>query len=94
MLTKDELHIAKAALPNWDFNESSITRHFEFTDFRTAFAFMTEVALISESIKHHPKWYNNYNVVDIELITKEEHSLTAKDIELANAIDELVDGNN
>ncbi len=91
MLTQNELHIAKAALPNWDFNKTSITRHFEFTDFRTAFAFMTEVALISESIQHHPRWFNAYNVVDIELTTQDDHSLTAKDIELANAIDELVD---
>lgn len=92
MLTESELHLAKAALPNWDFNVSSITRHFEFTDFRTAFAFMTEVALTAESMKHHPRWFNNHHIVDIELTTRDESGLSAKDIELANAIDELIDG--
>ena len=92
MLTESELHIAKAALPNWDFNESSITQHFEFTDFRTAFAFMTEVALTAESMHHHPRWFNNYNIVDLELTTHDENGISSKDIELANAIDELVDG--
>lgn len=90
MLTENELHLAKAALPEWHFTDTSVTRHFEFTDFRTAFAFITEVALISESINHHPRWYNNYNIVDLELTTHSENSLTSKDIELANAINDIV----
>lgn len=92
MLTENELHLAKTALPNWHFTDTSITRHFEFTDFKTAFAFMTEVALTAESMNHHPRWFNSYNIVDLELTTHDENGISAKDVELANAIDELIEG--
>ena len=36
----------------------SITKEFKFLDFKTAFSFMTKVALKAEEIGHHPEWFN------------------------------------
>jgi 4a-hydroxytetrahydrobiopterin dehydratase len=60
-----------------------------FANFRQAFAFMTEVALLAERADHHPEWFNVYNRVNIRLTTHDAAGITSKDIELARAIDEL-----
>ena len=58
-----------------------------FRDFRQAFAFMAEVALLAEKADHHPEWSNVYNKVSIKLTTHDADGLTAKDLELAKQID-------
>ena len=58
-----------------------------FRDFRQAFAFMTEVALLAEKADHHPEWSNVYNTVRITLTTHDAGGITAKDIALARQID-------
>ena len=58
-----------------------------FGDFRQAFAFMTEVALLAEKADHHPEWSNVYNKVSIKLTTHDAGGLTAKDVALAKQID-------
>ncbi len=68
----------------------AITRTFEFQDFNAAWAFMTHVALIASRMDHHPDWKNSYNKVSITLTTHDAKGVTAKDIKLANAINEIV----
>jgi 4a-hydroxytetrahydrobiopterin dehydratase len=64
----------------------SISRAFKFADFNEAFGFMTQVALVAEKADHHPEWSNVYNRVEIKLTTHDAGGLTAKDFELAKAI--------
>ncbi|UOD49627.1 4a-hydroxytetrahydrobiopterin dehydratase [Orrella daihaiensis] len=63
-----------------------------FRDFRRAFAFMTEVAMLAEKADHHPEWSNVYNRVSIALTTHDAGGITAKDIELAKQIDLAMTG--
>lgn len=64
-----------------------LVQEFEFEDFATAFAFMTQVALKSEKADHHPEWKNVYNKVSITLTTHDAGGkVTAKDIALAKEI--------
>ena len=65
----------------------AITREFKFSDFKTAFSFMTKVALKAEQIGPHPEWYNVYNKVLITLTTHDVNGLSEKDIELGKYID-------
>jgi 4a-hydroxytetrahydrobiopterin dehydratase len=59
-----------------------------FDDFKTAFAFMTIVAELSEAHNHHPEWRNVYNKVWITLTTHDAgNTVTPKDRELAAAIE-------
>ena len=51
---------------------------------------MTRVALLAETMNHHPEWSNVYGRVEIHLITHDVNGISAKDFELAKRIDGLV----
>jgi 4a-hydroxytetrahydrobiopterin dehydratase len=91
ILTGPDRAAALAQLPDWTLREdaAAIARHFAFRDFPEAFAFMTRVALIAERQDHHPEWSNVYHRVAITLTTHAAGGLTARDVTLARAIDEL-----
>lgn len=75
---------------NWKEENNELVRKFEFEDFSEAFAFMTRVAILAEKHNHHPWWSNVYNQVEIKLTTHDEgNTITAKDRDLATAIDKL-----
>lgn len=86
---------ALLGLPEWRECEGrdAIRRSFRFTDFATAFAFMTRVALAAERLNHHPEWSNVYDRVDIVLATHDCGGLTERDIRLAHLIDAAALGN-
>ena len=65
----------------------AITKEFQFSDFKSAFSFMTKVALKAEEINHHPEWFNVYNKVFITLTTHDVNGLSEKDILLGKYID-------
>ena len=66
----------------------SIARQIKFANFRSAFSFMTEIALVAEKMDHHPEWFNVYNKLDIKLTTHDVGGVSEKDINLAKYIDE------
>ena len=83
-LTEKEVNDIISDLPDWQVSSSGkLMRNFEFTDFRQAFGFMTQVALAAEKMDHHPEWRNVYNKVTIELITHEVNGITERDVLLA-----------
>ena len=92
-LNETERAEALDGLPDWDYDEErdAITRALVFADFVEAFGFMTQVALMAEKADHHPEWKNVYNRVDILLTTHDAGGLSPRDIEMAEAIDALVD---
>ena len=75
----------------WQEKDNKLVRVFKFRDFKEAFGFMAQVALIAEKMDHHPNWSNVYNQVTIELCTHDAGDIvTDKDRELAKAIDQLI----
>lgn len=80
---------ALAALPDWTQAEGrdAIQRSLRFPDFRSAFAFMTEIALLAEKMDHHPEWFNVYGQVNITLTSHDAGGLTRRDLRMAKAID-------
>ena len=75
----------------WEEKDNSLVRKFEFVDFKEAFGFMTQVALLAEQQNHHPYWTNVYNQVTIHLSTHDAGDVvTEKDRVLASAIDSLL----
>ena len=80
-------------LPDWDYDEArdAISRTIVFGDFSEAFAFMTRVALLAEKADHHPEWSNVYNRVEILLTTHDAGGLSGRDVEMAEAIDALME---
>jgi 4a-hydroxytetrahydrobiopterin dehydratase len=92
-LSQAEREDALEGLPEWDYQDGrdAITRSFTFDDFSQAFAFMTQVALLAEKSDHHPEWSNVWNRVDILLTTHDAGGLSGRDIDMAQAIDALVE---
>jgi 4a-hydroxytetrahydrobiopterin dehydratase len=92
-LSEEERADALDALDEWDYDEArdAITRSFTFADFVEAFGFMSRVALLAEKADHHPEWSNVWNRVDILLTTHDAGGLSERDVEMANAIDALID---
>jgi 4a-hydroxytetrahydrobiopterin dehydratase len=78
-----------APLQNWrhDDQRGAIARGFVFADFKQAFAFMTQLALMAETSDHHPEWSNVYNRVDITLTTHDAGGLSQRDINFAHYAD-------
>ncbi len=76
----------------WQKTKHGLYKQFNFGNFREAFAFMTRVAALAEEYDHHPRWENEWSVVQIWLITHDAGSnITDKDREMAKAIDTLID---
>jgi ribonuclease HI len=75
----------------WQETKHGLYKQFNFENFREAFAFMTRVAALAEEYDHHPRWENEWSVVQIWLITHDADStITEKDREMAAAIDALL----
>ena len=54
-------------LDDWSLNQNKLYRLFVFENFIDAFGFMSQVALLAETMGHHPEWSNVYNRVEIYL---------------------------
>ena len=92
-LSEEERAEALDALDECDYDEArdAITRTVTFKDFSEAFAFMTRVALLAEKADHHPEWSNVWNRVEILLTTHDAGGLSHRDVDMAEAIDALVE---
>src|ERR1700757_3245212 len=67
----------------------AIQRSFSFKDFNEAFGFMTRAALVAEKSDHHPEWRNVYKTVEVVLATHDAGGVTARDVELAKAMNAI-----
>ena len=88
-LNEGQVKAALAEVPGWRLQDGKLCRDFEFSDFQHAFTFMRKVAELAEDRQHHPDWRNVYNKVAIALHTHDAGGLTAKDFELAAAINAI-----
>lgn len=75
----------------WQETEQGLYKKFTFHNFAQAFAFMTRVAAAAEERQHHPRWTNEWDTVEIWLLSHDAGGvITAKDREMAGFIDTLV----
>lgn len=91
-LTGVELSDELARCHAWNYDAirgGTISRVFEFSNFRVAFAFMTQVAFAADKRAHHPEWSNTYARVEVTLTTHDVGGLSIADIEFALSIDKI-----
>ncbi len=77
------------AISPWSLVDGKLHRVFQFPDFIDAFGFMSRVALVAQSMDHHPDWSNVYNRVVVNLSTHDAGGLTELDFALARRIEAL-----
>ncbi len=77
-------------VPQWTLRQKELEREFGFKDFRQSINFVNRVALMAESMDHHPDIHVSYDTVTLELTTHKAGGLTSKDFELAHKLNQLV----
>ena len=78
-------------IPEWELNEDSISRSFEFDEYHPAIEFVNTVAEIAEEAQHHPDISISYTNVILVLTTHSKGGLTESDFEVAIRIDSYGD---
>ena len=89
-LSAEEVQSKLPALTGWALVSGKLKKEFQFPSFVHAFGFMSKVALLAESMNHHPEWSNVYNRVVIELMTHDTGGISSRDFELAAKIEALL----
>ncbi|HET8848740.1 MAG TPA: 4a-hydroxytetrahydrobiopterin dehydratase [Marinobacter sp.] len=90
---KTELATLNTDLANpWELEDDKLTKTFTFSNFVTAFGFMTQAAIVAEKSNHHPEWFNVYKTVKVQLTTHDAGGISAKDFDLARQMEKLATG--
>lgn len=71
----------------WVLEDGKLTKLFMFKSFISAFGWMSQVAIWSEKMNHHPEWSNIYNKVNVKLVTHDVNGISDLDIKLANKME-------
>ncbi len=82
-LSDTEIQKNLEKLNGWTIEDGKLHKEFKFDNFVTAFGFMTQLALIAESMNHHPEWFNVYNRVTIDMMTHDADGITELDVKFA-----------
>jgi 4a-hydroxytetrahydrobiopterin dehydratase len=88
----DDAISAGLAGVRWAREGDELIKTVKLTDFSAALAFVNAVGALAEAANHHPDIDIRWNTVMLRLTTHSAGGLTAKDLELAAAIDNLGGG--
>lgn len=89
ILTRESIDAGLESLNDWRDDGSSIVREIRCKDFVDAIGFVTRVALVAQARDHHPDIDIRWNTVKLSFVTHSEGGITAKDLEMAEAVDSL-----
>ncbi|HYG88540.1 MAG TPA: 4a-hydroxytetrahydrobiopterin dehydratase [Azospirillum sp.] len=70
-------------------DRDAICKTYRFRNFSEAWGFMSRVALVAETMGHHPEWFNVYDRVEVTLTTHDAGGLSTFDIDLAQHMDRI-----
>ncbi|NDJ17481.1 4a-hydroxytetrahydrobiopterin dehydratase [Myxacorys almedinensis] len=88
-LSPTDLEAQLTHLDGWATQNDKLHKDFTFASFVEAFGFMSSLALVSESMGHHPEWFNVYNRITIDLTTHDAGGITQQDIDWATTANKL-----
>ena len=86
-LTDDEIRTALDGLTGWELVDGQITKEYRLGGFAGAIAFVVRLSYEAEATNHHPDLDIRYDKVRVSLSTHSEGGVTAKDLNLAAAIE-------
>jgi 4a-hydroxytetrahydrobiopterin dehydratase len=78
---------ALASLPGWSREEDFITKEFHFKTFLAGIRFVDSVAMVAESLEHHPDIQVVWTTVTLKIQTHDEGGITKLDIALAEEVE-------
>jgi 4a-hydroxytetrahydrobiopterin dehydratase len=86
-LSDIEIHRELAKIAGWSRKGGALHKTFTFTSFPAAIDWVRRVADLAESMDHHPDLDIRYTKVTVILSTHSAGGITAKDFQLAKAIE-------
>ncbi|MBE9044069.1 4a-hydroxytetrahydrobiopterin dehydratase [Pleurocapsales cyanobacterium LEGE 10410] len=89
LLSQSEIEQKLQTIPQWEQQEQTITRTFEFNGFVEAIDFVDKLVEPAEQAGHHPDLAISYNKVTVSLTSHDAGGLTQKDFEMAQTISNL-----
>ena len=89
-LNESDIQSELQQLSLWSIQDGKLHKEYQFGNFIEAFGWMSSVALVAESLGHHPEWFNVYNKVVVDLTTHDAGGISSLDFQLAAKMDELV----
>ena len=89
-LSDKEIREELGEVKGWSLVDGKLHREIQFANFVEAFGFMSRVALVAESMNHHPEWFNVYNRVTVDLSTHDAGGVTQMDLTLAARINKML----
>ncbi len=88
-LTDTQIQENLTQVDGWTIENGKLHKEFQFDNFVSAFGFMTQLALVAESLNHHPEWFNVYNRVTIDLTTHDAGGISELDFQWAKQADTI-----
>lgn len=89
-LNESDIQSELQQLSLWSIQDGKLHKEYQFGSFIEAFGWMSSVAIVAESIGHHPEWFNVYSKVVVDLTTHDVGGISSLDFQLAAKMDELV----
>jgi 4a-hydroxytetrahydrobiopterin dehydratase len=88
-LSENQIAVYLGKLPDWKFENDSLTKTYKTGDFRSSIRFVQAIADLAEAANHHPELLISYRNVTVKLSTHDTHGVTGKDFSLAQEIEAL-----
>ncbi|MDT5025801.1 MAG: 4a-hydroxytetrahydrobiopterin dehydratase [Micromonosporaceae bacterium] len=90
LLSADQIAAGLADLDDWSGDTSGITRTAALPTFLSAIAVVDRVATVAEEADHHPDIDIRWRNLTFACATHSAGGVTAKDLDLAHRIDEII----
>lgn len=91
LLDDDEIRASLEALPGWDRDDQALVKRVPLADDQHD-AVERQVAAVADGLDHHPEVSRDFGSLTFRLWTHSAGGITAKDVELAGAIDQVLSG--
>ena len=90
VLDEKQIQDALTDRPEWEYRDGALTRQVKAADFMGGIRLVDEVAVVAESLNHHPDIDIRFTDLTFRLVTHSEGGVTSNDVEMAGRIDEIV----
>jgi 4a-hydroxytetrahydrobiopterin dehydratase len=90
VLDDQQIQAALAERPHWEYRDNALVRVVKAADFMAGIRTVDEVAVVAESLNHHPDIDIRYTDLTFALTTHSEGGVTANDVEMAGRIDQIL----
>ena len=88
-LTDSEISSALTQLAGWKRNGDALVKQFELPTFARNIEVVSAIAKQADQMDHHPDMLIQYSKLTCTLSTHDAGGITARDVELAKAIEKL-----